>query len=114
MNGLRITLTGATGAIGPHIVAALLSSSKVEQIDVILRSSNQPLGERFAQLCDVSVDAGADPDHLSVVHPVEGDVTDDRFAEQIGDCRNARTAPGRPIQLRNPASAPIANVIAAS
>ncbi|HYE17217.1 MAG TPA: SDR family oxidoreductase [Tepidisphaeraceae bacterium] len=48
-NGLRIMLTGATGALGPQLAAELLASGGVARVDVLVRSTPAAsAAERFA------------------------------------------------------------------
>ena len=75
--GPVVLLTGSTGNIGSHILAYLLSDSRVGRVYALNRPSSDPVGRLRASLADreLSETLLEDPRFVSLV----GDVTQDRF-----------------------------------
>lgn len=72
-----VLLTGSTGNIGSHILAYLLSDSRIGRVYALNRPSSDPMGRLKAALADRELPQALleDPRFTSLV----GDVTQDRF-----------------------------------
>lgn len=72
-----VLLTGSTGNIGSHILAYLLSDSRIGRVYALNRPSSDPLGRLKAALADRELPEALldDPRFTSLV----GDVTQDKF-----------------------------------
>jgi nucleoside-diphosphate-sugar epimerase len=88
MRNTRILLTGATGAIGPHLIASLLRPDSVRQVTVLIRSSGIRGEDRLSILKSRMIQAGVAPDSLIRLKMIVGDVTDPASLEPVTELRN--------------------------
>src|SRR5437773_7301515 len=75
-----ILLTGATGALGPHLVAELLAQRPGNHVSALVRSTAVSVRDRFDRwvktVCSIRC-GGAAPADPSRLHLVSGDIGED-------------------------------------
>lgn len=87
----RILLTGATGALGPHVAAELLALPAVDRIHILVRSSSVPARDRFdawsKTVCALHRAATGQAVDRARLHLVEGDVAEPGLGLQPRQCQ---------------------------